>query len=66
MPVCINYDYIFDMNFLANEMISGEFKPGTKLIWVIQQIFKMRKGSLGKIFVKFSDAIDLNTYVNDF
>jgi glycerol-3-phosphate O-acyltransferase len=54
------------MNFLANEMISGEFQPGTKLIWVIQQIFKMRKGSLGKIFVKFSEAIDLNTYVNDF
>ena len=26
VPVCINYDRIFDSHYLANEMISGRFR----------------------------------------
>ena len=26
VPMCINYDRIFDSNYLANEMISGKFR----------------------------------------
>ena len=64
VPVCINYDRIFDISFLVGEMVSGEFKPGTTLIDVAQRILKMEEGKLGKIFVKYVEPIDLNEYVN--
>ena len=62
VPVCINYDRIFEASYLANEMISGKFQ-NTNLYEVIRNIFKMRKGKLGKVFVKYAEPIDLQDYM---
>lgn len=53
VPVCINYDRIFEASYLANEMISGKFQ-NTTLYELMQNIFNTRKGKLGKIFVDYA------------
>lgn len=58
VPVCINYDRIFEASYLANEMISGKFK-NMNMTQLINHIYSMRKGKLGKVFVKYADPIDL-------
>ena len=61
VPVCINYDRIFEASYLANEAISGQFS-NLNLSELMQNISGMRKSKLGKIFVKYSDPIDLHDY----
>jgi glycerol-3-phosphate O-acyltransferase len=65
VPVCINYDRIFDSHYLANEMISGEFRHLNTAELMVRTVNK-RKGKLGKIFVKYADPIDLNSYVEKY
>jgi glycerol-3-phosphate O-acyltransferase len=62
VPVCINYDRIFDANYLATEMISGKFE-NINLHSLMKKIYEMRQGKLGKVFVKYSDPINLNDYI---
>lgn len=52
VPVCIEYDRIFDSKYLSTEIRRGIFAPGTKLINVMQKIFTNRKYKLGKCIVK--------------
>lgn len=66
VPVCIEYDRIFDSRYLSTEIQSGLFAPGTKLINVMQRIFSNRKQKLGKCIVRHSEPIDLDTYINDY
>lgn len=62
VPVSMQYDRIFEASYLANEMISGKFQ-NTNLYDLMNNIFSMRKGKLGKVFVKFAQPIDLNQYI---
>ena len=64
IPVCINYDRIFDSKYLASEMVSGEFKDiGT--VELMSKIYNKRKGRLGKVFVKYGEPIDLNSFIQN-
>lgn len=63
IPVCIHHERLFEASYLANEMISGTFTDIT-FSELLQNIFGMRQGKLGKVFVKYCDPIDLNSYVD--
>lgn len=63
VPVCINYDRIFDSHYLANEMISGKFRH-LNTPELMKRIYNKRKGKLGKVFVRYADPIDLSAYVD--
>ena len=63
VPVCINFDRIFESSYLANEIITGEFKPGTTLAKVLYQIIQSQSEKLGKCFVKYTEPIDLRDYL---
>jgi glycerol-3-phosphate O-acyltransferase len=65
VPVCINYDRIFDSHYLANEMISGKFRH-LNTPELMRRIYNKRKGKLGKIFVKYAEPIDLNNYIDQY
>ena len=60
--MCINYDRLFEASYLANEMVSGKFS-NTNMYDLTKYIFSMRKGKLGKVFVKYAEPIDLNDYI---
>ena len=60
--MCINYDRLFEESYLANEMVSGKFS-NTNMYDLTKYIFSMRKGKLGKVFVKYAEPIDLNDYI---
>ena len=59
VPVCINYERVFDSKYFQDDVYTGSFKPGTTLIDLMHKVFSMRKGKLGKVFVNYADAIDL-------
>jgi glycerol-3-phosphate O-acyltransferase len=63
VPVCINFDRIFESSFLASEIITGQFKPGTTLFGVLYQILQSKKEKLGKVFVKYAEPIDMREYL---
>lgn len=65
VPVCINYERLFDASYLANEMISGSFH-NINMMELVKNIFQMQKGKLGKCFVNYCDPIDLNAYIDKF
>ena len=52
VPVCINHERIFESSYLASEMISGAYQDVT-FLELLHNIFSMRQGKLGKVFVKF-------------
>ena len=64
VPVSINYERIFDESLLASEIISGEFENITAL-GLFKKIFTMPKNKLGKVFIKYADPIDLDSYVEE-
>lgn len=43
-------------------MVSGKFS-NTNMYDLTNYIFSMRKGKLGKVFVKYAEPIDLNDYI---
>jgi len=43
-------------------MVSGKFS-NTNMYDLTKYIFSMRKGKLGKVFVKYAEPIDLNDYI---
>ena len=65
VPICITYDRIFDSHYLANEMISGKFRH-MNTPELMMKVYNKRKGKLGKIFVRYADPIDLNSYVEKY
>ena len=66
MPVSINYERLFDASYLADEAKLGTFKPGTTFVSLMQKIISMNNGHMGKVFVKYSEAIDIHDYVNNY
>jgi glycerol-3-phosphate O-acyltransferase len=66
VPVCINYERLFDASYLADEAKLGTFKPGTTLVSLMQKIMTMKQGHMGKVFVKYGEAIDIHDYVNNY
>ena len=66
IPVCIEYDRIFDSNYLSSDVRRGIFAPGTNIINVMNKVFKTRSENLGKCIVRFSEPINLENYVKDY
>jgi len=66
IPVSINYERLFDASYLADEAKLGTFKPGTTFVSLMQKIVSMKQGHMGKVFVKYGDAIDIHDYVNNY
>jgi glycerol-3-phosphate O-acyltransferase len=66
VPVSIEYDRIFDSNYLSTEIKRGIFAPGNTLFNVMRKIFSNRKHRLGKCVVTHEEPIDLDSYVNDY
>ena len=58
IPVCINYDRLFDSSYLSNEIISGKYQD-FNFAELVYNVSKMNYGKLGKIFVKYAEPIDL-------
>ena len=42
VPVCINYDRIFDSKYFQEDVMKGIFKPGTTLFDIMHMIYSMR------------------------
>mmetsp|Transcript_2506 Transcript_2506/g.3881 ORF Transcript_2506/g.3881 Transcript_2506/m.3881 type:complete len:96 (-) Transcript_2506:1133-1420(-) len=66
IPVCMSHDRDFDVNLFARETLNGEHKPELSMLKALRIYKGMRRGQLGKMFVKFADPIDLNSYINEF
>ena len=66
IPVCINYERVFEEQYLTTEAITGKMQPETTFISLMQKIFTMKPGKIGKIFVTYGQEIDLKKYVADF
>ena len=66
VPVAINHDRIFDSGYLSDEILEGQFNPRQSFLETMTDIWTMRKGSLGKILVKYADPINLKDYVDKF
>ena len=62
VPVMVSYDRIYEARNLTTEMISGEKKDYT--LWTsIKKIGTTAKDSLGHIYVKYLDPINLQDYL---
>ena len=42
VPVCINYERLFDASYLADEAKLGTFKPGTTFVSLMSKIMTMK------------------------
>ena len=62
VPVCHSYDRLFDVKYLANEMINGQVDQVDSYA-ILRRIYNMRKGILGKVFIKYAEPINLSEYV---
>lgn len=62
VPVMINYDRIYEQGNLSIEMVSGKKKDYT-FYSALQRILTQPKDSLGQVYVKYLDPIDLKTYL---
>ena len=63
MPVSINYERIYDESLLAAEIVSGHFENLTAF-GLIRSLSTMPKNKLGKVFIKYAEPIDLDTFVD--
>jgi len=63
VPVSIIYERLFDASLLATEMVSGKFQ-NLNFLQLMLLIYKMPRNKLGNCYVKYSEPIDLNTFVN--
>ena len=44
VPVSIDYERVFDLQYLSDEILAGAFKPGLSLVEVVKKVAKMRQG----------------------
>lgn len=65
VPVCVNYDRLFDSRYLSNEIISGKFQ-NFNIAELMYYIYKTRPGKLGKTFVKYAEPINLYDYIDKY
>lgn len=63
IPLSINYDRIFEMDNLANEIISGE-NQDLRNIDVAARLNSIVKGSLGNTYIRFGEQIMLHDYLS--
>ena len=64
VPVMVSYDRIYEANNLATEMISGSKKDYT--LWTgVKRVASTKKDSLGHIYVKYLDPINLKEYITE-
>jgi glycerol-3-phosphate O-acyltransferase len=60
VPVSINFERLFEQSYLAKEAKEGIFNPATNLFSMMQSVLLQPNGQFGKVFVKYSEPIDLN------
>ena len=61
VPVMVSYDRIYEGLNIATEMIQGERRDYT-LLSAGEKVWKTSENSLGHIFVKYLDPINLQQY----
>jgi len=66
VPVSMNHDRLFDIKFMSTETLKGTFQPELSPSAIAKVYMKMRRGKLGKTFVKFQEPINLNSYIQDY
>ena len=66
VPVCINYDRIFDSKYFQEDVMKGIFKPGTTLFDIMHMIYSMRQGKIGKVFINYAQPIHIDEYYQQF
>jgi len=60
VPVSINYDFIFDQEYLSTQTLTGSIDPNTTLADIMKKILTVKWEKLGRCIVKFCKPIDLN------
>ena len=65
VPVCVNADNIFDINYLASET-ENEFNPATNLYQLLQTLYSARVGKMGQMYVTYGEPLDLDQFVQNF
>lgn len=54
---------MFDSKLFADEILSHKTIGDINLMQLLKLVYSMPTGKLGKIFVKYGDAVQLNTYL---
>ena len=62
VPVTINYDRVFELRNLANEMVSGE-TTYTGIRQVSRLVASERDGKLGRVTVIYGNPLNLREYL---
>jgi glycerol-3-phosphate O-acyltransferase len=63
VPVCINYERVFEVRNLATEMVSGTV-PQLSFMQLLKMLSSEKEGKLGRVFVDYGSAINLREYLN--
>lgn len=62
VPISIMWDRIFDSTLFSHEVLSGKFEELT-MYKLMRKIYEMPAGKVGKVYVKYSEPIDMTTYL---
>lgn len=62
VPVCVNYERVFEVRNLAVEMVSGKV-PKLGFIKLLQMLASEKEGHLGRAFITYGDSINLKDYL---
>ena len=62
VPIMLNYDRIWEGSNLSIEMVSGKRKE-YNLFTALTRMLSISEDSLGQVYVKYLDPIDLKTYL---
>lgn len=64
VPVCINYERVFEVRNLAIEMVSGKV-PRLSFMKLLNMLSSEKEGKLGRAFVNYGRVINLREYLKN-
>lgn len=64
VPVCINYERVFEVRNLAIEMVSGKV-PRLSFVKLLNMLNGEKEGKLGRVFVNYGRVINLREYLKN-
>ena len=64
IPVCINYERVFEVRNLAIEMVSGKV-PRLSFMKLLNMLSSETEGKLGRVFVDYGRPINLREYLKN-
>jgi len=65
IPVAINYDRLFEMRNLANEIVSGQTDDLFSMLTVTRMLREQSNQAVGKVYMTFGEAISLKDYLKE-